>query len=102
MTTKLTHELKITNKLGIMFVGTLLLITLFGCDSKDNGINIQPSSTVHPTATYTSLPTNTSTPEPTKTSIPPTPTLGIGSVMVGKDGMILLYVPEGEFLMGST
>jgi eukaryotic-like serine/threonine-protein kinase len=33
----------------------------------------------------------------------PTPTLGIGSTKVSPmDGMILLYVPEGDFLMGST
>jgi formylglycine-generating enzyme required for sulfatase activity len=30
------------------------------------------------------------------------PALGIGSNMIGKDGMTLLYVPAGEFLMGST
>ncbi len=28
-------------------------------------------------------------------------TLGIGSTMTGEDGMTLLYVPEGEFTMGS-
>jgi len=33
----------------------------------------------------------------------PTPTLGIGSTRVSPtDGMILLYVPEGEFLMGAA
>ncbi len=33
----------------------------------------------------------------------PTPTLGIGSTMVSdKDGMLLLYVPAGNFLMGSS
>jgi eukaryotic-like serine/threonine-protein kinase len=33
----------------------------------------------------------------------PTPTLGIGSTMVSdKDGMTMVYVPAGEFLMGST
>jgi len=44
---------------------------------------------------------------PTPTSIPtstpiPTPTLGIGSSKTGKDGMKLLYVPAGEFTMGSN
>lgn len=73
-----------------------------------------------PTQTPTQMPTQTSTKIPTKvpTNIPtqaptevptksPTkvstkvPTLGIGSTIVGQDGMTLLYVPEGEFLMGS-
>ena len=30
-----------------------------------------------------------------------TPTLGIGSTMTGEDGMTLLYVPAGEYTMGS-
>lgn len=37
----------------------------------------------------------------TPTSIP-APILGIGSTLVGVDGMTLLYVPSGDFLMGST
>lgn len=50
----------------------------------------------------------TPAPTPTVTSTPtfaptPIPTLGIGSTQVSPaDGMILLYVPEGEFLMGSA
>jgi formylglycine-generating enzyme required for sulfatase activity len=40
--------------------------------------------------------------DPTLTPTPP-PTLGIGSTQVSPaDGMILLYVPEGEFLMGAA
>jgi formylglycine-generating enzyme required for sulfatase activity len=34
-------------------------------------------------------------------AIVPTPTLGIGSTMIGKDNATLVYVPEGEFTMGS-
>lgn len=53
----------------------------------------QPSATLTPTATYLS-PTDTSR---------PTPTLGIGSTVVSAgDGALLVYVPEGEFLVGST
>ena len=48
--------------------------------------------------TLTSVPI-TSTPQPTKTSIP-TPTLGIGSTMIGEKGETLVYVPAGEFTMG--
>ena len=40
-------------------------------------------------------------PEPANTSTP-MPALGIGSTMVNMvDGAVLVYVPEGEFLMGS-
>ena len=50
----------------------------------------------------------TPAPTPTITSTPtlaptPTPTLGIGSTRVSPaDGMVMVYVPEGEFLMGSA
>ncbi len=55
--------------------------------------------TLTPTVTFT--PTSTFTPEPP--TLTPTPTLGIGSTEISpKDGMILLYVPAGNFLMGST
>jgi formylglycine-generating enzyme required for sulfatase activity len=57
--------------------------------------------TFQATATSTRESSKTSTPAPTKTSIHPTPTLGIGSTMTGKDGMTLLYVPAGPFEMGS-
>jgi len=41
----------------------------------------------------------TATPSPTVTA---TPSLGIGSTQVSpKDGMLIVYVPAGEFLMGS-
>jgi formylglycine-generating enzyme required for sulfatase activity len=44
------------------------------------------------------VPPTTATPTPTPTA---TPTLGIGSTWTGIDGMTLLYVPAGEFIMGS-
>jgi formylglycine-generating enzyme required for sulfatase activity len=53
-----------------------------------------------PAKTSTPSPTRTATPS-TQTAISPTPTLGIGSTMEGKDGMTLLYVPAGEFIMGN-
>jgi formylglycine-generating enzyme required for sulfatase activity len=51
--------------------------------------------------------TSTPTFPPTDTPLPPTatvvPTLGIGSRQVSAmDGMVLLYVPAGTFLMGDT
>jgi formylglycine-generating enzyme required for sulfatase activity/uncharacterized caspase-like protein len=53
-----------------------------------------------PLPAETSAIPETSTPSPTETSIP-TPPLGIGSTMIGNDGAIVVYVPAGEFIMGS-
>jgi len=54
-----------------------------------------------PAESATFVPTSTSTQPPTATFVP-TPALGIGSTMVSeKDGMILMYVPAGKFVMGS-
>jgi len=58
------------------------------------------------TATVTITPTlPTRTPTVTRTSAPPTftPTPGIGSTRVSeKDGMVMVFVPAGEFRMGSN
>jgi formylglycine-generating enzyme required for sulfatase activity len=57
------------------------------------------TATARPTATLT--PTATATPTSTPT-LAPTPKPGIGSTMVSPvDGMVMVYVPEGTFLMGS-
>jgi len=58
------------------------------------------------TSTITPLPASTPTPTLTPTPIPPTltplPTLGVGSTMISpKDNMIMMYIPEGEFTMGT-
>jgi len=64
---------------------------------------LTPSPTM--TLTSTPRPTLTVTPTPTKTStITPTPTatLGVGSSKINAvDGAEMVYVPAGEFLMGS-
>jgi formylglycine-generating enzyme required for sulfatase activity len=53
--------------------------------------------TVTPTVTKTASPTKTATITPT-----PEPTLGIGSFLINeKDSAEMVYVPAGEFLMGS-
>lgn len=64
-----------------------------------------PTFTSEPfTATAVTLPTETIVPTET---IAPTetpfvePTIGVGSTIIGADGMILRYVPAGEFAMGS-
>ena len=56
-----------------------------------NTITETPLPSETPTQTQTAAPTNTSTPEFT-----------IGSTQISPvDGMVMMYVPEGEFLMGS-
>lgn len=62
---------------------------------------LQPSTT---TPTHTSLPP-TSTQIIISTPLTPTPTsiLGIGSTSVSeRDGMVMVFVPAGEFIMGSN
>ena len=70
-------------------------------ETPTHSYTVQPSHTKVPT--NTPIPTNT--PRPTKTKTPtniPTPTLGVGSTMLReKDGMEMVYVPEGTFTMGS-
>jgi len=70
-------------------------------------IPVPPAETKTPQATISATfavaaPTKTITPIPTKTLVS-TPVLGIGSTTTAaKDGMILMYVPAGEFTMGSN
>ena len=83
----------------------ILMLVVSGCGGTTNNGNEKPTDTYTPiplTATYTEVPTSTFTPEPTNTpTITPTPTLGIGSTHISpKDGMVMVYVPEGEFKMG--
>jgi len=62
-------------------------------------IEIQSPTLTRSTVTLTPAPTFTPTSTATLTF---TPTLGIGSTIISeKDGMVLLYVPAGEFSMGS-
>jgi len=58
------------------------------------------SLTEMPKVTFTE--TLAKTPTAIFTETPTELPLGIGSTMIGKDGMTLVYVPAGEFLMGST
>ncbi len=84
---------------------SVVAIFLFLLISYEMGMNYLIKNIPLVTVTSTSLnETSTSelpTLEPTETSIP-VRTLGIGSAITSeKDGMILVYVPEGEFTMGS-
>ncbi len=67
---------------------------------------VSPMPTMAPMPTETQAPTITPAPtrasQPTDTTIPP-PTLGIGSTWTRPaDGMLMVYVPAGEFSMGSN
>jgi len=56
----------------------------------------ETQTAVAATGAVTSIPSATSTPSPT-------PALTIGDTLVSpKDGMVMMYVPAGEFLMGLT
>jgi eukaryotic-like serine/threonine-protein kinase len=85
----------------IQIILTITLITCVACTPKNIGQEIpQVTMTMSvPTQTPTSVPpTLTATPAHT-----PTPELKIGSTQVSAiDGMTLLYIPAGEFQMGST
>ena len=70
-------------------------------DEQAESTQLAQAATTTPSSPPTTQPTKTDTPSPTETSISPTPTRGIGSIMIGKDGMTLLYVSAGEFMMGS-
>jgi serine/threonine protein kinase/formylglycine-generating enzyme required for sulfatase activity len=71
-----------------------------------NGGGVSPTATNGPTnlpPTLTGAPPILTNVSPTSTNIPPTPTLGIGSVRASEvDGMQQVFVPAGEFVMGSA
>jgi len=88
-------------------VGGLLVIAflIWGASKllqKLSAATSQPSRTPQTNATITSQPERTDTLFPTETTIPPTSAFVIGSTITSdQDNMILLYVPDGEFTMGS-
>lgn len=67
-------------------------------DTTTSGPTATKTPTPTVTATFTALPTPTFTP-----TLAPTATSGIGSTMISeKDGMAMMYVPAGEFIMGAA
>jgi formylglycine-generating enzyme required for sulfatase activity len=90
---------KKTCRLPFILITTLLLAGCIGKPVQSNPTATlaipSPSNTPAATLSPIEIPTNT----PLATT---TPTLGIGSTWTGIDGMTLLYVPEGEFIMGSN
>lgn len=110
---------KFSPRLAGVTVGGFLLILLvaWGISSLENNqfpSANEPTQTLSSSPTFTqSLPISIATTEalPKTQSLPtitptvsptPGPTLGIGSTMISpKDGMVVVYVPAGEFTMGS-
>lgn len=82
----------------LAFIATLL----FGCVSPTATLPVQPSLqpvTEFPTSETTNAKEATLSPTKAATAMP---TLGIGSMLVSPvDGMVAVYVPAGDFLMGS-
>ncbi len=90
-----TNMLRLVRSVVMVIVG--IALSIWGSSALLNNL---PSSTFEPTRTLQPATTNTSL--PSQTSILPTPILGIGSTMTSEDGMALLYIPAGEFTMGSN
>ena len=97
--------------LGILAISLIILAFSLQSSKKRNAPVAVASAT--PTQTATKLPpTNTPTKQPSKTPTKtptwkptktPTPALGIGSTRTReKDDMVMVYVPAGEFEMGSN
>ena len=109
------------HKFLMMLISICLLALAGSCRSDSPGgaetqaVTPTKPKTAEPTQAVTAAQGTTSTPQPTEaltqapadTQMPvdtptPTPTPGVGSTIVShKDGMVQMYVPEGEFLMGS-
>jgi len=98
---------------SVVFAWSIVLLLVLGGIGLNSLFNQPPENhTTIPSYTITQTPKPsaetsipqifTATLEPTETPMP-TPTLGIGSTMISeKDGMVMIYVPAGEFTMGSN
>ena len=82
-------------------LGTLVLLTITVVLISQKDKSVAPGSSASKAPVQV---TQTARIQPTSTRIPaaPSPNLGIGGTIISeKDGMTLVYVPEGEFVMGS-
>ena len=109
------HWLKIILKPSVILALLIAALMITACTHTRKQPELKDVEIVKPTLTPTHTPTPTFTPTPTITPTPtltpsptPTPTLTptplpeIGATLVSPvDGMVLMYVPAGEFRMGS-
>jgi formylglycine-generating enzyme required for sulfatase activity len=90
------------NKKWIIPISVVLVIMFI---SACTAVTVSPTSTVAPAVLSTMTPEPTDVPITESTIAPaatPTQGVGIGSTQVSaKDGMTMVYVPAGDFLMGS-
>jgi eukaryotic-like serine/threonine-protein kinase len=98
-------------QIGLVYC-MILAIFISSCSSSPNQDQPAPKVPATPMAISTEKPIDTQTPSPTKTPLVPTDTttpaptptmvLELGSKQTrDKDGMVMVYVPEGLFIMGS-
>ena len=90
-------------------IAIFLLLTACGSNADSSTAVVLPATKTSVPSTDTPAPTATGLP-PTETPVPPTvtltPTLAIpavleiGSTVIDGDGSVLVYVPEGKFIMG--
>jgi len=94
-----------SRRIELFILITTSALILVACTSKEGGetailvVNTAPivtnSPTILPTATCTAVSTYTQQPIAT-------PRLGIGSTLMrSEDGAVMVYVPEGDFIMGN-
>ena len=80
--------------------GLLILVLLVGILFEEDSGRLAFLNSPTSTITITPSATHTQTPTPTQTL---SPTSGIGSTLVSeKDGMVMVYVPAGDFEMGDN
>ncbi|MFN8383067.1 MAG: SUMF1/EgtB/PvdO family nonheme iron enzyme [Anaerolineales bacterium] len=89
---------------ALVAVFVLGLYTFFPLSPEQNKVTLTAAfggDTEMPQPLAESSATFSSTPQSTETIIP-TPTLGIGSTIIGEKGETLVYVPVGKFTMGNS
>lgn len=92
---------KILIWIGGLFAFAILALVAW----KMSQLPASPGVTQAPFTTQTifvETPTKTPIPATSTTTMVLTPALGIGLTMAGKDGMTLVFVPAGDFIMGSN
>jgi formylglycine-generating enzyme required for sulfatase activity len=93
------HELDMKHYISLVFIAFVTCWVLPGCNPIEL---VSPTITLLPSQTATQPPTLTATISPSFTPTS-TPTLSAGATAVSEqDGMVMVYVPGGDFSMGST
>lgn len=88
--------------IAILIMGTVIAIILSARFANRISNPTSQLPIVSTTQLQTVPPPQTVTDTPVQLAVTPTPELSIGSIMTSeKDGMILVFVPAGEFTMGS-